>query len=202
MTEYTSDLKDAAGYAHVRVYGRVPAEDIMQATLLKMLEAGYDAATADRALVFSIARNAAIDMAKLLRDVPSDMAERQYPSHGAMVLRNNPDPSAESVYLAEAGLVGWEQGLRDLVDRALAGLDGVMRWVAQCYYLDGLDANQTADLLRKNPGAVRIALMRARTEMGAAEGDCAIWRRYQHPDAKRPQGAPEPSEELLEMLAQ
>lgn len=200
MDRWAADLEDAARYASRKVGWRVPAEDVLQELVMKLLAKDVDVeAKGGRPYLFTSAKNTAIDMARRLRDVPVSFQESVEPSHGAQLLRTRPstDPGPLGALLTKVDV----DTVRTHVGAILGLLTGPgYKAVAILYYLDGQETREIAEHLGKSEAAIRKKLQRAREQVEPWVGDLAIWREYKHPGARRPEGTPVASEALRNLV--
>lgn len=97
----------------------------------------------------------------------------------------------------------------DLISRVRQAVETIISKVistdqenaVRAYYLEGLDSHDIAAKLGTKPTAVRKNLQRARAVL-TPEDDASLraWRRFAHPNAKRPQGIEASPEALIALL--
>jgi RNA polymerase sigma-70 factor, ECF subfamily len=134
---------------YLRVIVGEAAEDVASETWLQTARAlrGFSGTPAGfRVWLFTIARNRAIDERRRVRrrpEEPRDLTERELPG-------THPDTASEVIQRSE-------------IDWALSVIATLPKDQAEAVTLRvvaGLDVAQTAEVLGKRPGAVRIAAMR------------------------------------------
>ncbi len=135
-------------YLQARFAGLGEVDDIVQETYVRMLRAhGAGAIRSTKSLLFTTARNAALDACRRRRVRP---AEPLAPEHADRVLADTPDV-AESVSRRQE---------LDLLAEAMAALPPQCREVMLRRYRDGAPCREIAAQLQLSPETIKVHLAR------------------------------------------
>ena len=201
----------AKGGLHGHGYEVITADDVEQATYEQLIRSGVGVEALDemdevQGYIRTTARlyGAANQSRARRRDILVDFGT---PDVDSTTNSNHLAHIANNVrYASKIGNPETENSGSDFIEEVYDAVLGILgnitsaisRAVAEHFYLDGLDANETAAKVGTSATAVRKALWRARGELGeTAEASLRAWRLFAHPEAKRPQARDARPEALM-----
>ena len=176
-------------------YTVVSADDIEQAVYEQFLKSGMTAETLDamdepQAYIRTTAcyYGASNQVRAARRSTPVAFMPSEVPDLGAALLRDTceaADGDPEGEVVAAAAVLEALRGVQAILNRLRSPMQ---REVASLCYLNGLTSYEIAEQTGQSAAAVRKALQRARDYIGPeAEASLRAWRRFAHPEAKRPE---------------